>query len=275
MSVTGVHGQPLEINVVGCRSLRDTEWISRQDPYVVIEYANNKFRTKTDTDGGRNPSFNQKFTVSLIEGLREINVQVWNSNTIAFDDLIGTGRAQIEKALSTGYDDTAWPLMSKHGKYAGEVRLILHYANARNSKPYGAYGYQAPSPSAPPYSSHPPPAAYPSAYPAVHGPTAGYPAQGSSSAYQPPVGVPYASRPAQYAAPPAPYAAPMAPYPSPATSYPPPYYPPAPPPVYGPPPGAYPPVPYPGYGYPSPVYCSHGKHKHKGHKHKKWKYGKK
>lgn len=42
-------------------------------------------------DGGKNPSFNDKFMVPLIEGLREINIQVWNSN-ITFDDFIGSGR---------------------------------------------------------------------------------------------------------------------------------------------------------------------------------------
>lgn len=35
--------------VVGCRNLSDKEWFSRQDPYVVVEYANNRFRTRTDT----------------------------------------------------------------------------------------------------------------------------------------------------------------------------------------------------------------------------------
>lgn len=35
--------------VVGCNKLKDTEWISRQDPYVCLEYANTKHRTRTHT----------------------------------------------------------------------------------------------------------------------------------------------------------------------------------------------------------------------------------
>lgn len=35
--------------VVGCSKLKDTEWISRQDPYVCLEYASTKFRTRTCT----------------------------------------------------------------------------------------------------------------------------------------------------------------------------------------------------------------------------------
>lgn len=145
-------------------------------------------------DGGKNPVFQEKINIPLIEGLREITVTVWNSNTITFDDFIGTGRfgidlgfwlvwnfvrkkittlkkcwcfwwcgfrIQLQKVLSQGYDDSSWPLQSKSGKYgfnsilssinlefwsslhwnsqplflfcrfAGEVTVIMHFANAK------------------------------------------------------------------------------------------------------------------------------------------------
>lgn len=37
--------------VVGCYNLTDKEWFSKQDPYVVIDYSGQKFRTRTDTGG--------------------------------------------------------------------------------------------------------------------------------------------------------------------------------------------------------------------------------
>ena len=40
--------------------------------------------------GGVNPSFNESFKISLIEGLRDINASVWNSNTFERDDYIGS-----------------------------------------------------------------------------------------------------------------------------------------------------------------------------------------
>ncbi|KAK1292677.1 putative ADP-ribosylation factor GTPase-activating protein AGD11 [Acorus calamus] len=203
-SMSGIQGQLLEVTVVGCSKLRDTEWISRQDPYVCLEYANTKFRTKTCTDGHKNPSFQEKFTFSLIEGLRELNVSVWNSNTLTFDDFIGNGKVQLQKVLSQGYDDSPWQLMSKHGKYAGEVRLIMHYQNANRSAwpgtpptnpPYAPYPPQQPPMSSAPY---PPPLGYPpvqaSPYPSPYPPpptaymlTSTYPPQPypPTSAYPP------------------------------------------------------------------------------------------
>ena len=41
-------------------------------------------------DGYNMPVFQEKFVFSLIEGLREISVAVWNSNTK--DDFIGSGK---------------------------------------------------------------------------------------------------------------------------------------------------------------------------------------
>ncbi|XP_042507397.1 leucine-rich repeat extensin-like protein 6 [Macadamia integrifolia] len=258
MSISGIQGQLLEVTVVGCNKLKDTEWISRQDPYVCLEYGSSKFRTRTCTDGGKNPTFQEKFVFTLIEGLRELNVVVWNSNTITYDDFIGSGKVQLQKALSQGFDDTAWPLQTKTGRHAGEVRLIMHYANA--NKPASSF-----SPSAPPYTtppptqyptppptqyhaySTPPPTAYPASssyhsYPPNPAPAAYPPPPQLTSAYQlPPQSTAYPPPPQPAAYPPQPY--PPPPYPP--QSYPPPphatsYYPPPP----GPYPGSYPPPSY-------------------------------
>uniref|UniRef100_A0A5B7BX78 Putative extensin-like n=1 Tax=Davidia involucrata TaxID=16924 RepID=A0A5B7BX78_DAVIN len=245
MSMTGIQGRLLEVTVVGCNKLKDTEWISRQDPYVFLEYGSTKFRTRTCTDGGKNPTFQEKFVFTLIEGLRELNLVVWNSNTLSYDDFIGSGKVQLQKVLSQGYDDTTWPLQSKTSRYAGEVRLILHYADA--NKPATSYAHSAQPYVAPAvhqasmYSAPPPPP------PASAAP---YPPQ--AAAY--PASSPYPSYPPNLAA----YLTPQYPTPQ-SAAYPPQPYPP--PSAYPslphrPPPQAsphYPPGPYPGM-YPSQPY---------------------
>ncbi|PKI48053.1 hypothetical protein CRG98_031570 [Punica granatum] len=117
MSVSGIQGLPLEVTVVGCLNLKDKEWISRQDPYVSVEYGSARHRTRTCTDGGKNPTFQEKFVISLIEGLRELTVTVWNSNTVSADDFIGNGRIQLQKVLSQSYDDSSWTIQDKCGRY--------------------------------------------------------------------------------------------------------------------------------------------------------------
>ncbi|XP_039145551.1 elicitor-responsive protein 1 [Dioscorea cayenensis subsp. rotundata] len=242
--VSGIQGQLLDVTVVRCSKLKDTEWISRQDPYVCLEYASTKFRTRTCTDGGKNPVFQEKINIPLIEGLREITVTVWNSNTITFDDFIGTGRIQLQKVLSQGYDDSSWPLQSKSGKFAGEVTVIMHFANAKKGDKASLAGHALTHPThmptAPPVASYaPPPSSYAPAYPSSvpPGPSAGYPP-------------PYGAYPSQ---PPMPYSAGYPPASYPATSYAPPPMPQAyPPQTY--PPAAYPPQPYPPPPHAQPYY---------------------
>ncbi|XP_073106965.1 elicitor-responsive protein 3-like [Elaeis guineensis] len=226
-TVSGIQGQILEITVVGCSKLRDTELFSRQDPYVCLEYADSKFRTRTRTDGGRNPTFQEKFQIPLIEGLREINLIVWNSNTFTADDFIGSGRVQLQKVLSQGYDDSSWPIQTRSLKYAGEVKLIMHFPNALKKT------VESSTPSAPPYM---PAAPYVPPYPPSY-PLAGtYPGAGAYVSYPPPDPALYpASADPQQSHPPAMYYPPQ-PY---MQQYPPP------PPTQP----YYPPGPYPGIGY--------------------------
>ncbi|XP_074335551.1 elicitor-responsive protein 3-like isoform X2 [Apium graveolens] len=216
------------VSVVGCNKLKDTEWFSRQDPYVCLEYGSSKFRTRTCTDGGKNPTFQEKFVFTLIEGLRELNVVVWNSNTLTYDDFIGTGKIQLHKVLSQGYDDSPWSIQTKTGRHAGEVRLILHFSNA--NKPPKNHAQSA----------SPVPLAYT------------YPLQASSARYPPLASAaPYPPQSSGYPYPSAPYPPPhSATYPS--QTYPPPaQYPPTPyPPPAGYPPTTYPPPSQPANHYP-------------------------
>ncbi|XP_074330125.1 uncharacterized protein LOC141667502 [Apium graveolens] len=257
-SVSGIHGHLLEVTVIGCSRLKDTEWISRQDPYVCLEYGSSKFRTRTHTDGGKNPTFQEKFVFTLIEGLRELNVVVWNSNSVTYDDFIGSGKVQLQKVLSQGYDDSPWTIYTKTNRYAGEVRLIMHYANANSQKPPNNF-----APSAPPYATSPAqgPSAYSFLQPSSYPSSSPYLLPSSSFAYPPPSPASAYPQPSSASPYPLPSSASLYPPPSstynqsyysyqpdsasyPGSTYPPPHLSAYPPQTY-PPPSAYPPVPYP------------------------------
>ncbi|KAM7266023.1 hypothetical protein ACFE04_003706 [Oxalis oulophora] len=191
--VSGIHGHLLEVTVVGCNKLKDTEWISRQDPYVCLEYANTKHRTRTCTDGGKNPTFQDKFVFSLIEGLRELNVTVWNSNT-------------KPSKVSAPYA----PPYQTHGSQA----------SLYSAPPPGSYPPASSYPPSAPYSSYPPQTSAYSPYPYTPPPQhAAYPPP--PSAYPPPPSA-YPPPPSAYPPPPqsSPYY-PSGPYPG---HYPPPPY---------------------------------------------------
>ncbi|XP_059447455.1 uncharacterized protein LOC132178897 [Corylus avellana] len=267
MSIKGIQGQLLELTVVGCSNLKDTELFSRQAPHVLLEYGSTKFRTRTCTDDDKNPIFQEKFVFTLIEGLREINVSVWNTNSLSSDIFIGSAKVQLHKVLSQGHDDTTWPLQTKGGRNAGEVRSKLHYSNAlkpatssASSAPHTPPPYapcaSTPSPYSPYSAAYPPPPRAPAA--PVYPPQFSYSPQFSYTWYAPnSTGYPPSpystSPPADCPPPPYPPTS-TYPTPAPATPYAPPAYPdPSPYCSYDPAnstgypsfPAAYPPPPYP------------------------------
>ncbi|KAJ4769669.1 Calcium-dependent lipid-binding (CaLB domain) family protein [Rhynchospora pubera] len=171
--ISGIQGQVLQVTVVSGKKLRDTEMFTEQDPYVCLEYANSRLRTRTCKDGGRNPVFGEKFQIPLVEGLTDLNIVVWNSNTLRQDDFIGSGRP------------------------AGQVQLVMQISGtSKKQKPSASAPHAAPPAS--PYGPPPPPLGYPPVAVNIY-PGAGHPPPGAP--YQP-YGQPYAPPPAGYYYPP-------------------------------------------------------------------------
>ncbi|KAI6689060.1 hypothetical protein NL676_025888 [Syzygium grande] len=171
---------------------------------------------------------------------------------------------QLHKVLSQGYDDTAWPIQDKCGRYSGEVRLILYYSATNQSKTKATpsappCGIQ--SPTMPGILPYPQTTASPYSTPSPYTAVPAYPPASTTylpSAYPPPPT--YSAYPpssSMYPPPPA-YLPPPAGYPTFAPAGYPPQYPPCAPAGYPPqypPPAAtcYPPGPA-AVIYPPPPY---------------------
>ncbi|CAI7843442.1 unnamed protein product [Closterium sp. NIES-53] len=217
----------LELTVVGASGLKDKELFTKQDPYVVVEYGSQRFRTKTDKDGGTTPAFNSTFHLQLLPGVEDFSAVLWNDN-LGRDDVIGSCRVNFRQAFSMGVWDMWHPVYTKSQKQRGSLHLIIKAPGARAPGGYPPSSYPpapyptAPYPPAPAYPSgspYPPPSGPPNPYPPAQGypapPPSAYPAPSSSapppSAYPPPAASPYppaSSYPAPY-----PQSAP-APYPA-------------------------------------------------------------
>ena len=51
----------LSLTIIEARLERDTEMFGKMDPYAVIKYRQETFRTKEHTDGGKTPTWNETF----------------------------------------------------------------------------------------------------------------------------------------------------------------------------------------------------------------------
>lgn len=119
----------LEVTVHGCSKLKNINYFTKLHPYVWLNYVGLEFRTTTHKGGGTNPRYDQKYYFRLVEDVDQLDVQVYSKSTVASDFLIGSGRVYLGTVLSTGYDETAWPIVNRRKKYAGEVRLTMILLN--------------------------------------------------------------------------------------------------------------------------------------------------
>lgn len=128
--MAGVQGCLLEVTVVKCNHLKNTEFESNQeDPFVCIEYGSNRFHSRTCNGF----VLQEKFVFTLFEGSSEITISVYNSNTFHEDGFIGRGRVELQRVISQGYDNTTWPIFSENGRTTGEVCLMLCCPNIMTS----------------------------------------------------------------------------------------------------------------------------------------------
>lgn len=115
----------LEVKVHGCSNLKNNRYFTKLHPYVGLNYVGLEYRTTTYRGGGLNSRYDQKFHFPLIEDVDQLDVEVYSRGTVTSDSFIGSGRVYLGTVLSTGYDETAWPIVDKRNKYAGEVKLTL------------------------------------------------------------------------------------------------------------------------------------------------------
>ncbi|KNE59216.1 hypothetical protein AMAG_03535 [Allomyces macrogynus ATCC 38327] len=114
----------LEINIVEARGLKDEELIGKIDSYFIVLVGGEKQRTRTFKDSGKNPTINERLSFTLPEGVRQFNLEVYDDD-FGKDDFIGGNIVDLSRAFATGREETWVPLLTRMGRRAGEVHIII------------------------------------------------------------------------------------------------------------------------------------------------------
>jgi len=120
--------------VLSAIRLRDTQVFGKQDPYVVLrcgESKANQQRTKVCKDGGTAPTWNERFTFTLTNDETEIDVRIWNSNTLKSDTQIGSAKIELDKVFKEEYDDVEVLVYDWKGRQAGVLNIVLTFTASR------------------------------------------------------------------------------------------------------------------------------------------------
>lgn len=154
----------LIVKPICAKLLRDTDFISRMDPYCEVVMGGQRQRTATSPEAGKSPIWHDSLVFKrTTEDTIQICVYDYDSNSR--DDLVAEGSLPIARVLSIpNWED--WVELFYRGRKAGDIRIAANfmidpaYSTAGYTQAYqgiNAYGGQyAPGYSNPPQGYIPP-----------------------------------------------------------------------------------------------------------------------
>ena len=123
---TGPTSGMLTLNVHEARLTRDTDTFGTMDPYCKINARMQEFKTKTASDGGVSPSWQEVFEIDVKYIGDDITFEVYTANTVSSDELIGQFRLKISAlCVNKGVDD--WWHINYKDKSCGQIHLSSHW----------------------------------------------------------------------------------------------------------------------------------------------------
>lgn len=115
----------LTIKVIRAKLKRDTEAMGQMDPFVVIQYLKNKFKTEIIKGGGKTPSWNQAFDIDIYSLDHIIKITCLDKDFLV-NDTIGESLVRT-KALVNVNGKRSWISIHYKKEYAGEILIECNW----------------------------------------------------------------------------------------------------------------------------------------------------
>lgn len=116
----------LELHLKKGMDLKDVELVGRQDPYCVVKVDKQSRRTKTHTDGGKNPVWDEVMEFKNVTEDSVLKIEVYDENVLLRDVLIGSCKVPLKKVTESGSEEVDAPVLTK-GKQHGSITLSLKF----------------------------------------------------------------------------------------------------------------------------------------------------
>ncbi|KAF8084853.1 hypothetical protein N665_0696s0009 [Sinapis alba] len=129
----------LEVNLISGKGLKRSDFLGKIDPYVEIQYKGQTRKSSVVTDGGRNPTWNEKlkwraeFPGSGTD--YKLIIKVMDHDTFSADDFIGEATVYVKELLEMGVEQgkmelrpTKYNVVDSDLSFVGEITIGLSYS---------------------------------------------------------------------------------------------------------------------------------------------------
>ena len=111
----------LNITIVEAKLTRDTEFFGKMDPFAVIDYRNERFKTVTKQNAGKLPVWNQTFKFDIKYIGDDMIFKVFDED-VTDNEAIGAFQTKVSAFARPGGLDE-WFNLTYKGKSAGQLHI--------------------------------------------------------------------------------------------------------------------------------------------------------
>ena len=122
----------MKVNLRKARNLLDADTTGKQDPYVKMTLLSEKWgdvtiKTKTDTDGGTEPIWNETLTFPIVDQY-EMRLECYDEDMLSKNDLIGKQKISLLPYFRVGQREEWVPIINRDSGWgqnenAGEILI--------------------------------------------------------------------------------------------------------------------------------------------------------
>lgn len=105
---------------------RDVKVLRKMDPYVVFDYKGVEFKTEVDPNAGKNPIWNQLFTIPVMDQLDRVCFKVMDKD-IMQSEFIASLDLKLATVCEAAGGFNEWLDLKFKNKSAGKIKLKCHY----------------------------------------------------------------------------------------------------------------------------------------------------
>ncbi|GAB2272527.1 hypothetical protein Dimus_007350 [Dionaea muscipula] len=131
----------LEVLLVDCKEIRNTRFLGKMSPYVIVRYGNQEHRSSVAKGQGRNPEWNEtiEFQVDYPGDSvykYKLVFLIMDKHKCCPDEVNGETKVYLEDAISLGMENkkleihpSKYRVVLPNKKYAGEINVGITFTS--------------------------------------------------------------------------------------------------------------------------------------------------
>ncbi|KAJ4848707.1 hypothetical protein Tsubulata_033729 [Turnera subulata] len=143
----------LEVLLVNAKGLRNTDFLGKTDPYVIIKYKSQERQSSVARGQGSNPKWDEKVRFKVEYpgqgGDYKVTLRIMDHDNFSADDFLGEAEIYVKDLLALGVENgTAelkplkYRVVGENATYFGEIQVGVTFtlkADDNNQEEYGGW----------------------------------------------------------------------------------------------------------------------------------------